>query len=86
VKEEVAKADIVQPVSSLQLTEAGDRVRHRNHVAAIRVRRPSARTNSKAAVLLRRDHALDLRQQSALLLWQRSTVLIGMKENGAPPL
>jgi hypothetical protein len=39
-----------------------------------------------AAVLLRQNHALDLRQQSALLLWQRSTVLAGMKENGAPPL
>jgi hypothetical protein len=39
-----------------------------------------------AAVLLRQNHALDLRQQSALLLWQRSMVLAGMKENGAPPL
>jgi hypothetical protein len=39
-----------------------------------------------AAVLLRQNHALDLRQQSALLLWQRSPVLAGMKENGAPPL
>ena len=29
---------LVHRVSSLQLTEAGDRVRHRNHVAAIRVR------------------------------------------------
>jgi hypothetical protein len=28
----------------------------------------------------------DLRPQSALLLRQRSTVLAGMKENGAPPL
>jgi hypothetical protein len=39
-----------------------------------------------AAVLLRRNHALDLRQRSALLLWQRSTVLARIKENGAPPL
>jgi hypothetical protein len=33
-----------------------------------------------------RNHPLDLRQQSALLLWQRCTVLAGMKENCAAAL